>query len=225
MSHEEREDNEDNGLGELPMPNRIERGENIGYSNEGTRFDRFGGKSLLDNRNYGAPYDISQENDVRSRPGEIGSVPRRFDVTSTFDARPVNARDFLETFLITIVPGEGPTTESNSFTVPDGYIGVVRGFRYFVSNVVDVFGEPFLVSLIANSTIVSNYDNMALPQILNAPIPCYAISNYLKNIGLKINHPPVRGGLDRDVEIRVEMYGNLLLSRGIPSQYEPANYA
>ncbi|MES9855931.1 MAG: hypothetical protein ABW166_04915 [Sedimenticola sp.] len=224
MSHEEREDNEDNGLGELPMPNRIERNENIGYSNEGTRFDKFGGKSLLDNRNYGAPYDIRQENDVRSRPGEIGSVPRRFDVTSTFDARPVNGRDFLETFSLSFEAGEGPVTDSNTFTVPDGYIGIVRGFRYFVSNVVDVLGETFLVSLIANSTIVTNYDNMALPQIINAPIPCYAISNYLKNIGLKITHPSSRSGAGGDVLIRVEMYGNLLLSRGIPSQYEPANY-
>ncbi len=223
MSHEEREDNEDNGLGELPMPNRIERGENIGYSNEGTRFDRFGGKSLLDNRNYGAPYDISQENDVRSRPGEIGAVPRRFDVTSTFDARPVNGRDFLETFTLSfnINSGSGETL-SGGFIVPDGYIGLVRGFRLFVSNMLNTEERLLIVSLISDGVIVNNYDNIALPRILNSVIPCYGISNALKQIGLKIAHPRSTSGSET-VLIDVELYGNLLLSRGIPAQYEPAN--
>ncbi len=224
MSHEEREDNE---LGELPLPNRLERGENIGYSDKGTRFDRFSGRSLLDNRNYGAPYDIRQENDVRSRPGEMGSIPRRFDVTSTFDARPVNARDFLETFIFNFtVNGDAgiADTQTSTFQVPDGYIGIIRGFRYYLSRYLNIENRSMTVSVIADGVVLNNYDNMLLEQIVNDFIPVYGISISLKNIGLKIKHPEPIDILDEEtVQCRVELYGNLLLSRGIPAQYEPAN--
>ncbi len=95
MSHEE---SEDNVLGELPLPNRLERDENAGYYNEGTRFDRFGGKSLLDNRDYGTPYDIRQENDVRSRPGEIGSAPRALMSPAPLMQGPLTVKIFLKHF-------------------------------------------------------------------------------------------------------------------------------
>ncbi|MES9859103.1 MAG: hypothetical protein ABW166_21330 [Sedimenticola sp.] len=224
MSHEEREDNE---LGELPLSSRLERGENIGYSDKGTRFDRFSGSSLLDNRNYGAPYDIRQENDVRSRPGEMGSIPRRFDVTSTFDARPVNGRDFLKTFFLDFeVDGDEEISDTKTalFQVPDGYIGIIRGFRYFLTRYLNIEARAMTVGIIADSVILNEYDNMELEQIVNDFIPVYGISNSLKNIGVKIKHPyPIDILGEETVQCRVQLYGNLLLSRGIPAQYEPAN--
>lgn len=224
MSIEEREDNE---LGELPSSLLQERREGADYVNEGTRYDGFFARSPFDNRNYGPPPDITAENQVRSRPGEMGSIPRRFDVTSTFDARPVNGRDFLETFnlFFTLDGGEtDPVTEEDTFIVSDGYVGLIRGFRYFISNIQNLDNDSLLVSVLSDSVPLNNYDNMLLPQIVNDFIPTYGISNPLKNIGLRITHPipPNLVGITT-VQIRVELYGNLLLSRGIPSQYEPTN--
>ena len=233
MSIEEREDNE---LGELPPALLKERKEGLDYVNEGTRYDGFFAKSPFDQRNYGAPPDISLENQVINRPGEIGSVPRRYDVTSTFDARPVNGRDFLETFTLNyqFIPPPPPLAKANqigqsvidsdTFTVPDGYVGVVRGFRYFVNNMLNLGDQFLLVTLISDGVPVNNYDKVPLPQIVNDFISCYGISNPLKTIGLTIEHPePAHFTLIEDISIRVELYGNLLLSRGIPSQYEPTN--
>ncbi|MES9901028.1 MAG: hypothetical protein ABW148_18680 [Sedimenticola sp.] len=226
MSIEEREDSEQGQLGELPESLRIERQENAGYTKEGTRYDGFA-NSLFDNRDLGPPPDIALESAIRNRPGEMGSIPRRFDVTSTFDVRPVNGRDFLETFYVTfLVDGDAgiSDTETVLFNVPDGYIGIIRGFRYYLSRYLNIEGRSMTVSVIADSVILNNYDNMLLEQIVNDFIPVYGISTGLKDIGLKITHPePMEILNDEFVECRIELYGNLLLSRGIPSQYEPTN--
>lgn len=224
MSIEEREDNE---LGELPSSLLQERREGVDYVNEGTRYDGFSAKSLFDNRNYGPPPDIALESAVRNRPGEMGSIPRRFDVTSTFDARPVNGRDFLETFFLDFeVDGDAGISDTQTvlFEVPDGYVGVIRGFRYFLTRFLNIEDRSMTVSVIADSVTLNNYDNMLLEQIVNDFIPVYGITTGLKNIGLRITHPfPIDILNEENVQCRVELYGNLLLSRGIPSQYEPAN--
>lgn len=224
MSIEEREDNE---LGELPPALLKERKEGLDYVNEGTRYDGFFAKSPFDQRNYGPPADISLENQIRNRPGEIGSIPRRFDVTSTFDARPVNGRDFLETFSFSfLVDGDADIsdTETLLFNVPDGYVGIIRGFRYHLSRFLNLEDRSMTVSVLADGVVLNNYDNMLLEQIVNDFIPVYGISTGLKDIGIRITHPAPIELLDAEtVGCRVELYGNLLLSRGIPSQYEPTN--
>lgn len=224
MSIEEREDNE---LGELPRSIMDERKEALDYTMEGSRVDGFFAKSLFDQRNYGPPPDIRQESNVRNRPGEMGSIPRAFDVTSTFDARPVNGRDFLETaYLDFEVNGDAGTsdTKSISFQVPDGYVGIIRGFRYFLTRFLNIEDNSMSVTVIADSVPLNNYDLLSLEQIVNDYIPVYGISNPLKALGLNITHPAPIDLLDEEnVGCRVEIYGNLLLSRGIPSQYEPAN--
>lgn len=224
MSIEEREDNE---LGELPRSLMDERREALDYTMEGSRVDGFFAKSLFDQRNYGPPPDIRQESNVRNRPGEMGSIPRGFDVTSTFDGRPVNGRDFLETtYLDFEVNGDAgeSDTKSISFQVPDGYVGIIRGFRYFLTRFLNIEDRSMSVTVIADSVPLNNYDLMSLEQIINDYIPVYGISNPLKTLGLNITHPAPIDLLDEEnVGCRVEIYGNLLLSRGIPSQYEPAN--
>ncbi len=85
--------------------------------------------------------------------------------------------------------------------------------------------DPLVVTIIADSVSIDNYNQMALSQIVNNFIPCYGISNSLKTIGLKMTHsePTVLPGT-AEIRCHVELYGNLLLSRGIPAQYEPANF-
>ena len=225
MSIEEREDNE---LGELPRSLMDERREALDYTMEGSRVDGFFAKSMFDQRNYGPPPDIRQESNVRNRPGEIGSVPRGFDVTSTFDARPVNGRDFLETFTLSYFFEEEETEAqiaSSTFIVPDGYVGILKGFRYYVNNILNIGTNELSVTIINDSVNLNNYDLMELQQINNNFVPVYGVSNPLKEIGIRISHPApvVYVGRDETVTINIELYGNLLLSRGIPSQYEPAN--
>ena len=227
MSIEEREDNQQGQLGELPESLRIERNENRGYVKEGTRYDGYSSGGLFDNRDLGLPTDIALESAVRNKRGAMGSIPRRFDVTSTFDARPVNGRDFLETFYITfLVDGDAgiSDTETVLFNIPDGYVGIIRGFRYYLSRYLNIEGRSMTVSVISDSVVLANYDKMLLEQIVNDFIPVYGISTALKNVGLTITHPePMEIVEDEFVECRIELYGNLLLSRGIPSQYEPTN--
>ena len=214
MSIEEREDGQ---LGELPEPVMHERGEDRNYLTEGSRFD---------NLSRSVPPDIRQQNAVMRSRGEIGSVPNAFTVTSTYDARPVNARDFLTTFKLEFSISTSFTsyTEEGSFQVPNGYIGVMKGFRYSFNPPLSIL-EDLKVTVLSDDVAVNNYSQIVLPQNVNDFIPIYTISNSLKTMGLRIEHPQQSYGLVATTKCSVELYGNLLLARGIPAPYEPTNFA
>lgn len=209
------------GLNELPEPVGNERVEREGYVKEGSRFDDVGTSP---------PIDIMQQNKVQSAPGQMGSIPMGFDVTSVYDARPVNGRDFLSTIRSTFTyPGEifGPDTNEILFQVPDGYTGVLRGFKYtaFPIIVPDAGATP-VVTVIADGVNLVNYTDLILPLSFTDFVPVYGLSNALKTIGLRITYPdPVDSSVlpDDDIIVTVTLYGNLLLSRGLPIQYEPTN--
>lgn len=80
MSGGEFEDRED-GLGELPEDILRERGE----------LDAF----KLDAKAAPPAWDQQYMHDVLKQPGVIGAPPDASRVVSTFDARPINAYDFL----------------------------------------------------------------------------------------------------------------------------------
>ena len=85
----------ENGLGELPATIMRERGELFRDAKD---------RPVIPNEmpaNLKIPADVRQQGDALQIPGGIGSVPMAFDVTSVFDARPVNGRDFLYTETIT----------------------------------------------------------------------------------------------------------------------------
>ncbi len=210
MSIEERED----GLGELPEPLRLERNENVGYTMRGSRYDGYGVP----------PYDVRQQHNVLDAESQIGSIPRAFEVTSTYDARPVNARDFLVSFELTFNLDAcfSSYIEEDTFQVPNGYVGVLRGFKYAFNPPAQI-DTDILVTIISDDVSLNDYTQVPLPQVVNDFIPVYGISNPLKFIGIRIEHPPQSSSLDLTTICKIQIHGNLLLSRGIPSQYEPAN--
>ena len=207
-------------LNELPEILGDERREREGYTLEGTRFDLFGTSP---------PADIAQQALVKGAPGKVGSVPLGFMVTSTYDARPVNARDFLFTGSITsfMFGCTQVNTAELLFTVPNGYVAVIKGFKYEWDPVLALASDGVITAtLISDNVNVLNYTAIQVPQIINDFIPAYALCNPGKQVGLELTHPqPVNpSGSGQDAATAyIEIYGNLLLAQGYPVQYEPAN--
>lgn len=220
MSEFEDRENEP-GLNELPDGIAFEREENKDYVKEGTRFNRGASPG-----GHGAPLDITQQDAVRGMPGEMGSVPVRFVVTSTYDSRPINARDFLHTQILDFDFGCVPVNTSTAlFTVPDGYVGVLRGFKYNFNPIYQLDPDDTLIgTVISDGVSTQNYTDIALPQMKNSYTPIFTIANSLKTIGLRITHPnPVASTGSETSQAIIELYGNLLLAAGLPIQYEIAN--
>ena len=129
---EDREDELDqpipDGLGDLPQDKAIVRGE-PGSDHAEPEFVPPG--TLVEGRTAaGIPMDIQREARISRRPGEIGTVTMPYGVTSVYDGRPINGRDFLftgtDSFLAAL---EQPTPVIEvSYTVPAGYTGVWRKF-------------------------------------------------------------------------------------------------
>lgn len=122
MSNEEREGEEKN-LGELP--------EGLFREREG----RFPQTPLAPRyaRGQRVPPDINYQDNAleQARGGKLGSPNLNVDVRSVFDARPINARDFLQSginYINTVT--ENKTFSSLFFTVPEGYTCILRGVKY-----------------------------------------------------------------------------------------------
>ncbi len=221
------QDDRESELNELPAGIGKERGERVGYETEGSRLTDFR-QGLYGRPDTGGqpPIDIRQQNQIAERPSEVGSVPLGFDVTSTYDARPVNARDFLETFQLEFVLNGCALshTEEAFYDIPNGFVAVTRGFRYFTDPIIisPVPDNGITFTLIADSIAVPNYTEVLMPYDEPNFVPCYALTNPTKRIGIRITYPNT-GGQQGTVNMTVQLYGNLLLSRGLPVQYEPTN--
>lgn len=168
----------------------------------------------------------------KARKAPVGSPPTESLVTTVFDARPINARDFIftESRGELITDGE----QIFSFAVPTGFRAILRQFAYNVTitgdNLYNEYGDCRLISnisgarlyttLLVDSMPVPNYDNLSLPPF-NDGTPCYILADEQQTISIKFYLTP--GGPFTYKNIDVELYGNLILSSGRPLSFEPGN--
>lgn len=119
------------------------------------------------------------------------------------------------------------TPVSSTYTVPRGYMAILRGFRYaFDPQMPAIPRDDMRVSLFVGNIGVQDYLALRLPQVVTDYIPCYVIADENQVITITINFvtnivfPP--GG---SIACYNELYGNLLLKTGVPSILEPGNEA
>lgn len=116
-------------------------------------------------------------------------------------------------------------TQSISYTVPPGYVAILRKFRYKFARVVEGAGVISPVcSLLVNNIIQPDYNNMSLGYYMDKPHPCYILAGENQlitfTITLTLALAPSTTELFR---VYVELYGNALLGRALPLNYEPGN--
>lgn len=214
----------DNSMGELSEDIFDERG-GWGDKAQGDPFES--GKQL--------PPDIAYQVDVSAsaQGAPLGTLPQKTRVQTVFDARPTNSRDFskssFETMSTTVA--DVVTPASLIFTIPKGYIGILRGFRWsFNDNLPYGISADspnnfeFQAAIYVEDTVQEDYDQLGdLGIFLNDLQPCYILANELKNLELRLT-PITDTGTASSADVRLELYGNLLLRKGIPLPFEPGSY-
>lgn len=211
----------DNSMGELSEDLLIERG-GFGAEVKGVPFQS--GKEI--------PPDIAYQTEVEqiAEQATTQSVPQSTRVTTVYDARPINARDWTEAGTILMSTDFTASTPAElEFIVPKGYVAIMRGFRWMYT---DTF--PFGVGAVppnnytvdagifVDDTVQPDYDEIAeLGVFLNTLYPCYILAAELQKITLRIT--PRADAAFSSANVYMEMYGNLLLSKGLPLQYQPGS--
>lgn len=217
MSIEEREDQ----LGALP----VDRLETQAISPEEAGARREGA---------GVPVDIARQQGVEGIPPlDDRLMSQGASVRSVYDSRPVNARDFTETRFQTIaVPFSDPgiLVANFDYFIPGGYVGVLRGFHYELETPVATADRNTVrCSILVNDIIQLGHENMLLGQVNPKPVgqPCFILAPLGGKLTLRlllVGDDLVDGGLS-ELPIYVELYGNLLLTQGVPLPFEIANLA
>lgn len=164
-----------------------------------------------------------------------------YQVQSTYDARPVQGRDFQASGCDTLVfedagGGASATFATVAFTylVPDNTVAVLRQFRYEVQNApINMVqeGECWLQSdLFVNDLPVRDYSQMFHAVFMQNPFDCFIIADQRTRIKIALSHPkPTADTVLASAVIGVtspvlfEFYGNIILKSGIPIEFEIAN--
>lgn len=130
------EDRENETLGELPTPIQTERNE-FSQSDADTLNQVVPSQIGIGQLRSSAPIppDIRKQAEVlKGGEGRIGSPVIPATVTSVYDGRPVNARDFKLTtnasLTFDVNPAPPAQTLIATYTVPLGFTSVLRGFQF-----------------------------------------------------------------------------------------------
>lgn len=156
----------------------------------------------------------------RVKPGE---PPIDFTVRSVYDSRPVQGQDFNITAIVTQIVQPG--NNDCSFTVPQGYVAVVRRLHHFVTN------PPVGVGINRSDALCSILlDNADYPYNKNIPVGwesddivnLFMIADEFQTVTTRFVFSAV---VLETSALYVTFYGNLLLKTGRPAQFEIANPA
>lgn len=159
-------------------------------------------------------------------PGALDGVPLGnpavdYDVRSTYDVRPVNGTDF--TF--SQVASPTPISESGaiwvfSFTVPKGFVAVVRWYQWAAQSPTGSITEwnDFLGSLQRNG-VDFPYNTDVFLGPASKRMPVFMLADEEQTFGVRV----VSQSIDSASMGQLTMYGNLLLKTGRAYPYEIAN--
>ncbi len=238
MSSGEFEDRENESLGELPQPIQTERREFSQADADnvpvGTAPSIVIGQQGV---NASLPPDIRKQGEAlrQSKDAKLNSPVIPASVTSVYDARPINARDWMVTEyqLVSLPNGSaGNQTLNLSYTVPAGFTGVLRRFA-FEPSIFAAFtdnekraGEEWdgvLVSLKVQGINVPDYQNLMLGQSADILMDTFVLASegQIIELVLKYSNKMVLNMQDFTA-VLMRMYGNNLLTRGLPTPFEIA---
>ena len=112
------------------------------------------------------------------------------------------------------------TGTSDPFVVPDGYVALVRKFKFTSDPVLDLNCDEVLTSILVDDIPQANYEDLELgPEQVNF-IPCYILADNGQRIALRLVNTT---DPDADVDVCFAFHGNLLLRTGVPIEYQPGN--
>ena len=235
-----------NELGELPCEVREERGELYGDE----PIDQ--GPPGIIQEIPGSPRPQPPEMPLMPRPRDVvggqaaletarlapvGTPTTDFLIQTTFDARPINGNDWQFFDVLALDPngdfGSPILTATLSFTVPDGRVGIIRSFEWESTQVLALPGNPepgdtaedfspVFVSLAVSGFVQRTYERIFQQE---GERETYAIAFEKETIDVTITINPNYLGSTAGYQpgFFVEMYGNLLDTRGREKQNEPAN--
>ena len=187
------------------------------------------------------PRDVTGANaalfDARNAP--IGTPTTDFLIQTTFDARPINGNDwqFFNVLALDINGDVGAPvlTQTLRFTVPDGRVGIIRRFNWESNQILALPGQPepadigmielfvpVFVTLAVSGFVQRTYERIFQQE---GTRDCYAIAFEKETIDISVTFNSAFGGstIGYQPAFFIEMYGNLLDTRGREKQYEPAN--
>lgn len=222
----------ENELGELPP--EAKPGEQDAYKKRPDPSVKGGAGVLPGSIPQYIPPDIAAEEMARLRGygkggAEIGGV------SSVYDTLPIHARRF--TFVDTPCFDAGTFKLSTTYTIPSGYTAVWRGFRYCPTGLMDFrvgvktgcsdsATEILNVSLFYNGNAVPDFANMQMDQACTQGFPVYVLGESGGEFTLEITTSnnlwysfASYDSLD-DIHFRTELFGHLLLSRGLNLPFE-----
>lgn len=171
--------------------------------------------------------DVKYQNEVARVPKDLGTIPYSGEVISTFDSRPINSLDFNHTaFVQWNITGNPPTalSLSDTYNVPGGYIGVLRGYRYEMVPMVPITHDQLLLDIFVNGVSQLGYHSLIHGQLVTDFIPCFVLADDGAEITFTWRAPTGIASLMANTRhLSIEFYGNLLQTTGAPLALEIAN--
>jgi len=111
---------------------------------------------------------------------------------------------------------------SGAFTIPKGYVGVLRSFTFTADPVLDLLCSEVLITILVNNFPQDGYTNMELgSDIGGEEIPTFILVREGQRITLKYDNSTAAPGIS--ILVCARFYGNLLLNTGVPIEYQIGN--
>jgi len=171
--------------------------------------------------------DIIYQNIEAEKPTQLGTIPYSGEVISTYDSRPINAFDFAFTdFVQWNITGNPPTALilTSSHTIPGGYIGVLKGYRFEMEPLVPITVDDLLLDIFINDKAQQGYQSLKHGQMLKNFVPAFILIDDGGTIKFQFRAPTGIASLMANTRhMHVELYGNLILTTGAPLNLEIAN--
>lgn len=180
--------------------------------------------------------------------GSPGAMP--YNVQSVYDVLPINAKKFYkwDSGVFDIGITSGTNTVSISYTVPNGYIALLRKIKWkfrdpSISNYgVEFAEETEFQRLTINNTSVFDIDlniigyigaglnsegSGVLPEFVDYELDVYALAKAQDIIKMEFFTPAIgsviTAGAVSATVLTMELFGDLLLDTGRPLPYEPGS--
>jgi hypothetical protein len=140
------------------------------------------------------------------------------NITSTYDARPINAIDF---YRIDQVTSGANFTSSLFFTVPFGRVAILKNVGWYAPSLAtaNVYGVYDTIKaradILIDGIFDNQYQNILYPIADNLPV--YVIAAAEQIIELRVTNTVGDAGFVAELS----MYGQLLLASGSATNYEP----
>lgn len=153
-------------------------------------------------------------------------------VTSTFETRPINAQDFFRSggsiAFSTTTLVDDTETATFSFTVPNGRVAILRQFGWqFDPIYVDSTITSMTTFISADNQRVANYDSILDLQYIEDRIPAHFIfpeKTVITITSIRLSTVSLAArALTATPTYLAQLYGNLLLGRGLPTNFEIGN--